>query len=156
MEEEHDFNKIGKQLPYTTPDGFFDRISEKTLQKAKQEWGRNRIGKVVLKVLITSTTAAAVLLIGFLLLKPEGSPKITKAASSTEGVAQQAVAQSQLEEVHRMEGVPKMNVVKEVKTVEEAVGSAEEVGDVLADLTDEELLQMAAMYRVDPFISEPE
>jgi len=34
--------------------------------------------------------------------------------------------------------------------------STEEIGDVLADLSDEELLQLAAMYDTDLFISESE
>ena len=28
MEKEFDFKNIGKQMPYRTPDGFFDRMQE--------------------------------------------------------------------------------------------------------------------------------
>lgn len=33
MEKEFDFKNIGKQMPYRTPDGFFDRM---------QVWGTER------------------------------------------------------------------------------------------------------------------
>ena len=28
MEENYDFNRIGKQMPYTVPDGFFEKLEE--------------------------------------------------------------------------------------------------------------------------------
>ena len=33
MEKEFDFKNIGKQMPYRTPDGFFDRMQELNIQQ---------------------------------------------------------------------------------------------------------------------------
>ena len=58
MKEDFDFNRIGKRLPYTTPDSFLDDIEnnvwetvkqeeiffgERTARTLKQDWKRMRI-----------------------------------------------------------------------------------------------------------------
>lgn len=35
MNKEFDFAKIGKQMPYTTPDGFFDQLEEDIRKEVK-------------------------------------------------------------------------------------------------------------------------
>ena len=37
MKENFDFDRIGKRLPYTAPDGFFDELENNVLQSVKQE-----------------------------------------------------------------------------------------------------------------------
>ena len=37
MKEEFDFNRIGKRLPYITPDGFLDDIEKKVWETVKDE-----------------------------------------------------------------------------------------------------------------------
>lgn len=37
MESNFDFNKIGKRMPYTTPDGFFDSLETDILKRSKQK-----------------------------------------------------------------------------------------------------------------------
>ena len=37
MEKEFDFKNIGKQMPYRTPDGFFDRMQEQVSARTKVE-----------------------------------------------------------------------------------------------------------------------
>lgn len=35
MESNFDFNKIGKRMPYTTPDGFFDSLETDILNRTR-------------------------------------------------------------------------------------------------------------------------
>ena len=35
MEQNYDFSKIGKQMPYTVPDGFFDKLEENVMKEVK-------------------------------------------------------------------------------------------------------------------------
>lgn len=37
MKEKFDFDRIGKRMPYTTPDGFFDDMENSIMQCIKQE-----------------------------------------------------------------------------------------------------------------------
>ena len=37
MKEDFDFNRIGKRLPYTTPDSFLDDIENNVWETVKQE-----------------------------------------------------------------------------------------------------------------------
>ena len=36
MEQNYDFSKIGKQMPYTVPDGFFDQLEENVMNEVKK------------------------------------------------------------------------------------------------------------------------
>lgn len=44
MEKEFDFKNIGKQMPYRTPDGFFDRMQEQVSARTKVENIKNNFG----------------------------------------------------------------------------------------------------------------
>ena len=39
MEENYDFNRIGKQMPYTVPDGFFEKLEENVMGAWNEESG---------------------------------------------------------------------------------------------------------------------
>ena len=59
MESENFFETIGKKIPYEVPDGFFDSITERTLNSAKE---RNRQVKNK-RYMVIWTSAAAVILV---------------------------------------------------------------------------------------------
>ena len=42
MEQNFDFNRIGKQMPYTVPDGFFDQLEENVMKEWKEESGKRK------------------------------------------------------------------------------------------------------------------
>lgn len=42
MESNFDFNKIGKRMPYTTPDGFFDSLETDILKRSKTKKPQER------------------------------------------------------------------------------------------------------------------
>ena len=68
MEKEFDFKNIGKQMPYRTPDGFFDRMQEQVSARTKVEKHKKQLR---MRLVIAATLAAAA--IGFLSCRYSGS-----------------------------------------------------------------------------------
>ncbi len=58
MNKEFDFDKIGKQMPYTTPDGFFDRLEEDIWKEVKND-SRQKEKPTKLRFLMRSMIAVA-------------------------------------------------------------------------------------------------
>lgn len=56
MEKEFDFKNIGKQMPYRTPDGFFDRMQEQVSARTKVEKHKKQLR---MRLVIAATLAAA-------------------------------------------------------------------------------------------------
>ena len=76
MEQNFDFSKIGKQMPYTVPDNFFDELEEKVMNEVKaQPVKKNNKAKTIRMVIRTALAVAACLAL-FLIVKkalPQGS-----------------------------------------------------------------------------------
>ena len=47
MKEDFDFNRIGKRLPYTTPDSFLDDIENNVWETVKQEMQPSGLSSLV-------------------------------------------------------------------------------------------------------------
>lgn len=62
MNNEFDFNKIGKQMPYTVPDNFFDDL-EKNIMKQVEEESKPRAKRRFLWPTVFSAAAAVACLI---------------------------------------------------------------------------------------------
>ena len=61
MEKEFDFKNIGKQMPYRTPDGFFDRMQEQVSARTKVEKHKKQLR---MRLVIAATLAAAAMVLG--------------------------------------------------------------------------------------------
>lgn len=157
MEENIEFREIGKRTPYQAPDGFFDAISEKTLQNAKQKESHHRKNLFVWRTMAVAASLAALLTMGYFISRPDVQPESRfmaqgESADSPRVIPQMKEAAEQPEVAEVNESVPE--ITPEPAT--EAETNNELLGDVLADLSDEELMQLMAMYHADPFIGEPE
>ena len=78
MEQNYDFSKIGKQMPYTVPDGFFDRLEEKVMDEVKAQPARKKA--TVLRMAIRAAIAIAACIALFLVVKkvlPQDNDTIT-------------------------------------------------------------------------------
>lgn len=141
MKEEDIFDKIGKETPYKVPDGFFEGISEKTLLKAKQieKLHINRL--IIRNTVIMVASLAAVLLVAIFNpwfgLKPDLEPNVPS--------SQVKLQVNQLVE----NGTSPKEVVTYIVAAKE---ESEDYSEILADLSDEELLQIEMIYKSDPFI----
>ena len=61
MEKEFDIKNIGKQMPYRTPDGFFDRMQEQVSARTKVEKHKKQLR---MRLVIAATLAAAAMVLG--------------------------------------------------------------------------------------------
>lgn len=57
MEKDFDFKKVGKQMPYRTPEGFFERMQAETMERVEAEKRRKRFYR--LKIGMAAVLGAA-------------------------------------------------------------------------------------------------
>ena len=62
MKKDFDFDDIGKRTPYRTPDGFFEDVQRKVMERA----GVKQQRKSHMKLIISTVITMAAVLIGFL------------------------------------------------------------------------------------------
>ena len=82
MEQNYDFSKIGKQMPYTVPDGFFDELEEnvmKDLKESSAPAGESRKARIVRMTVRAVIAVAACIALLFIVKKalPQGSDATT-------------------------------------------------------------------------------
>ncbi|MBW8325611.1 MAG: hypothetical protein K0M50_12675 [Prolixibacteraceae bacterium] len=156
MKQPDEFPGIGKKLPYSEPVGFFERFSEKTLEQAKLREQNRKRSLVLWRTVAVAASVSALALLGYFMFEPE-LPESPQIVQEKQPVEQPLIKEPEIAkqpeigtEIKKMatEKVPEKFIAEEK--------DMEEIGDVLADLSDEELQQLAAMYKADPFISESE
>jgi len=145
-----EFQEIGKRTPYHAPNGFFEQISEKTLQQAKLREQSHRKKLILWRTMAVAASLAAIVFIGYLTFQPEHP--------DNKLIVQKNQAQIEPAEEPKSEKLkePAVAISKEnpVTPTTPEVKNPENMTEVLTDLTDEELMQLAAVYKADPFIEE--
>jgi flagellar basal body-associated protein FliL len=68
MEQNYDFNNIGKKMPYTVPDGFFDQLEEQVMNEVKAEPAQKKSAKTI-RIAIRTLLAVAACIALFLVVK---------------------------------------------------------------------------------------
>ena len=68
MEQNYDFNNIGKKMPYTVPDGFFDQLEEQVMNEVKAEPAQKKSAKTI-RIAIRTMLAVAACIALFLIVK---------------------------------------------------------------------------------------
>ena len=82
MEQNYDFSKIVKQMPYTVPDGFFDELEENVMKELKGSntpSGESRKARIVRMTVRAVIAVAACIALLFIVKKalPQGSDTTT-------------------------------------------------------------------------------
>ena len=67
MEQNYDLSKIGKQMPYTVPDGFFDKLEENVMNEVKAQPAKKKA--TVIRMAFRAAIAVAACLALFLVVK---------------------------------------------------------------------------------------
>lgn len=157
--EEDKFSDIGKVNPFEVPEGFFDKIAEETLSKAKLRENKSKKRIKLTRILVLFTSAAAVLLIAMF-----GPWNIQKPGSEGIALNDENFKNEILEpgevlapETVNMIKAEKAGNVKNVEIPTKNINFNEEgddLNEVLADLSDEELQMIDNMYISDPFMEE--
>jgi hypothetical protein len=68
MNEEFDFKKVGKRMPYSVPDGFFDQLENRVMSEIQQET-KPKKGRIVKMTFGALTAAAAAVALFFVVHK---------------------------------------------------------------------------------------
>ena len=179
--EDNEFQEIGRRTSYKVPDHFFEQVSQKTLQKAKER--EKRIGKKIMlfRTLAVAASIAALVFVSYFVFQPQNTetkkmtytiqtvPKDTTIKEKVAGkdvVASQQIAETKPRKKSEepVKETPEIKIEPAVKTspdqskagnqIQPEEKAPEDIGNVLSDLSDDELLQLAAMYKSDPFIDE--
>lgn len=106
MKDTFDFDKIGKRMPYRTPDGFFDKMEEDVMNRLKEQDSLFN-AKVTMKKPVCSyklivrslASVAAVAIIALVI----GSVLKKKTSSSIVGTADLIQAFNQLDDADQLE-----------------------------------------------------
>jgi hypothetical protein len=142
--EEQQFLRVGKEMPYKVPEGFFEAMPERTLQKAKVRF-KNRKRRVFISSGFMVFAAAAAIL-AFVFLLPNRALKLENPLATV--VKTLEVAPKNVEKSVQ----PKTELVS-AKTVLEkepvAVSEEENLEDILENLSEEDLSELLAEYRSD-------
>lgn len=80
MEKEFDFNRIGKRMPYTAPDGFLDDIERNVLKETGNERVIHTKRRFLGIRIVTGTAVAAAIVLFFVL----NNRNITNVTEETE------------------------------------------------------------------------
>ena len=86
MEQNYDFSNIGKKMPYTVPDNFFDKLEENVMNEVKAQPATKKKGSVIRMAIRTALAVAACIAL-FLVVKkalPQGEDSITDDFTSVE------------------------------------------------------------------------
>lgn len=150
MEKETDFEKFREQKPYKVPDGFFENITKRTLEKARH---RKQVSKVRKMLVVFSAAASVIILVAV------GWVFINQTKKGTETALVQPVTEEKIFEEIQAEEIF-MNDSVEIQTgmeteLEPPVSEPENLLDnLIAGLSDEDLQQLEAVIQEELFITE--
>lgn len=152
MEPIDEFKGIGKKMPYKAPDDFFERASLKTLQEAKRRERESRKTIYLWRSVAVAASLAAVGFLGYFMLNRDTKPEIQIVVQDSNPEVRPAIEKEVVQP--SADTLPVKELIKPEKMETRSVTAEEpneNMDELLADLTDEELLQMAAMVKSDPF-----
>ena len=150
MKKEIEFEEIGQKTTYQVPDGFFERVSMDTLQKAKQREQKRRKNQIIWRTMAIAASLATLFFLSYY------SPELFNSGTNFPG-------HDALSEIKTTadpsETIPNPVLVAEstdfvVHKKIRAENSVVELSTVLAEMTDDDLQQLATMYKNDLFLGE--
>ena len=150
MKNEFKFENIGKKVPYSVPDKFFEDITKLTLEKA-----HHRERKIKRRKLLVFYSSAASLLIliatGFLLLTNKQDKSETTIVQS---VTEEKVLQDiQSEEIFWSDTI-EIQIEDEPESQPVLQTHENSIDILIAEMSDEELQQLEAVINGELFLDE--
>ncbi|MEI7830905.1 MAG: hypothetical protein WCI31_14100 [Prolixibacteraceae bacterium] len=154
MENHDKFQLIGKKTPYEVPSGFFESIAEKTLKNAIKKVHIHKRNNVVRLIFSVAASLALLFYMGINFKQNSDAIQVqdlivdrTRPASpSATPLSREITNHKKITE----KVLPGETIEKDVTTLEKP----ELLSDILSDLTDEDLQQIAIRYKTDTFINE--
>jgi hypothetical protein len=153
MTEDREFQLYGKEIPYKVPNDFFKTIPEKTLLLARERDKNRRKNRIIWSTVAVAASLAAVFALDFLVQEDQMKPESVQTTLETQTTPGSYLPFEQ-KIIHQSSGKETKEMIP-VGAPASRMSENELLSDVLADLTDEELQQMTAMIKTDPFTTEP-
>jgi len=153
QQELKEFYPGGKENPFKVPADFFETITGKTLQLAKERERNSKKTRLLWYTISAAASIAALFSLSVFLQNLEKMPVSNLVAQDTQLVVQQNTQHASIikkEIIERKVDSPKLKKPDISKTS----ADKELIVDVLSDLTEDELVQLAAMYKTDPITGE--
>lgn len=155
INQESTFLNVGKGLPYTVPNEFFDQLPDKTLTLAKERVERRRKNRKIIRFFAVMTSAAAVLLL-FLFAPERGLNPGNKRIAVLKGPSEVPMEKKAFTKEQSKTSVQATNPVAVLKNEPSTVvPEAEKIEDILQGLSDEDLSQLTAMYSAEDLVEKP-
>lgn len=142
--EEFEFLRVGKEMPYKVPEGFFEAMPERTLQKAKAR-NNNRQRRIFFTSgFVVFAAAAAILAFVFLMPNREIEQETGLASVVTN------IDITSTNSVNTVQPIKNKELANTTSVKESAaVPEEENLEDILKNLSDEDLSELLAEYRAD-------
>lgn len=150
MNNDFDFEKIGKKIPYSVPERFFEDITKLTLEKARQRERKIKIRKLL--VLYSSAASVLILIsIGFLVFTgKQDRAEITIAKSVTEEKVLENILPDEIFKADtietQIEDEPEIQPLTQV--------SENSIEQLIAGMSEEELEQLENVVNGEIFLDE--
>jgi hypothetical protein len=170
MEEDFDFDKVGKRMPYKVPSGFFDSIAGSTLAEAEKRAAakKEQTPPVLWRVLAVAASVAVLVTIGYFMytgskLKNDnllaGAVNIGAAGSDTLLIPEPVHPLATQNKSKAAPGPKAANapIPEQQQQQQQQLASAakpETLDEILASISDEELLLLAAIVKSEQYVYE--
>ena len=157
MKNEADFARFGKKIPYKVPEGFFGDITEKTIELASQRKKKHkiRLGRISFAM---AATFLLLVTIGYFLMRTDPAKE---EFAKTDGPEKTNTEWNGIEEpaplpasIGKTETVAEPAGTKTQTNVHAEKNRDEELGNILASLTNEELKFFAGIISEELTIDE--
>lgn len=145
-----EFREIGKKLPYREPVGFFEGFSDKALTVARQRKKTRERRIMIWRSVAVAASIAVIVFLGYLIPDGENAEKVIVVQDNQHDTTVVSEQKQQIAELPVADSV-KMSIAEDAVSQSK---TGENMNDILVDLSDEELMQLAAMFKADLFIEE--
>ena len=156
MQDSEEFQQIGKEIPYKVPTGFFESFAGKTLQEAISREKIHKRNKT-LRLIFSVAASVAILFYLGLHFKQDYAPiKVPNLIVERTKPANKSANQTSRETINHLniknlnKEIPRINNERELSAKEKT----EVLRDILSNLSDDDLEQIAIRYKTDAFINE--
>jgi hypothetical protein len=156
---EKEFKDIGKKMPYSVPDGFFETVTGVTLEKARRRDRADRKRIILLRWLAAAAVMTGVAFTAIrLLTPPEEVASPTIAGAPLEIRVHQGITKPDSGTLTINKGTAGQENPASRKSMQfvKSTDNEESMDELLASIPDEELLEWASLVNDDPFSEETE
>lgn len=154
MKEEFDFNKVGKQTPYSVPENFFETNAQRIIEEANRQTKSQRNTRRAVIFSLSAAASIALILSIYLFVNKDNKSSIARIEIDTE-VKTLPTSILRVETKKEFITTPKKRMDSRLATkkiiANKPVTEVKSVDDLVASISDETLEEMVMQIDSDPF-----